>query len=67
MANQATHTATSETTEDLCRALRVTPQTIRQMQLKGQVPPSIRIGRRNLWPAGTVARLLAGAQEGGAQ
>ena len=54
----------SETAADLCAALRVTPQTIRRMELEGRIPPSFRIGRRKLWPAGTVARLVA--QEGGA-
>ena len=54
----------SETSADLCAALRVTPQTIRRMELEGRIPPSFRIGRRKLWPAGTVARLVA--QEGGA-
>lgn len=55
----------SETTTDLCRVLRVTPQTIRRMELKGQIPPAaVKIGRRKLWPAGTAAALLAASQTG---
>lgn len=58
----------SETTNDLCRVLHVTPQTIRRMELKGQIPPAaVKIGRRKLWPAGTAAALLAASQTGGQQ
>lgn len=59
----------SETTADLCRVLRVTPQTIRRMEIEGRIPPaSVKLGRRKLWPAGTAAALLAGtAQTGGQQ
>lgn len=58
----------SETTTDLCRVLRVTPQTIRRMELKGQIPPAaVKIGRRKLWPAGTAAALLTASQTGGQQ
>lgn len=59
----------SETTADLCRVLRVTPQTIRRMELEGRIPPAaVKIGRRKLWLAGTAAALLAGtAQTGGQQ
>ena len=58
----------SETTDDLCRVLHVTPQTIRRMELKGQIPPAaVKIGRRKLWPAGTAAALLAASQTGGQQ
>lgn len=56
----------SETAADLCAALRVTPQTITRMEREGRIPPAIRIGRRKLWPAGTVARLMAPDQAGGA-
>jgi hypothetical protein len=58
----------SETTDDLCRVLHVTPQTIRRMELKGQIPPaSVKLGRRKLWPAGTAAALLTASQTGGQQ
>lgn len=58
----------SETTDDLCRVLHVTPQTIRRMELKGQIPPAaVKIGRRKLWPAGTAAALLTASQTGGQQ
>lgn len=58
----------SETTTDLCRVLRVTPQTIRRMELKGRIPPAaVKIGRRKLWPAGTAAALLTTSQTGGQQ
>ena len=69
MADTATSTPAqaSETTDDLCRALHVTPQTIRLMVRRGSIPAGVRIGRRNLWPAGTAAQLLANARlEGGA-
>lgn len=51
----------SATTGDLCAILRVTPQTIRHMELDGRLPPAIRIGRKKVWPAGTVATLLGTA------
>jgi predicted site-specific integrase-resolvase len=58
----------SETTDDLCRVLRVTPQTIRRMETEGRIPPAaVKIGRRKLWPAGTAAALLAASQTGGQQ
>lgn len=54
------------TTGDLCALLRVTPQTIRRMEQDGRLPPAIRIGRRKLWPAEVIAKLLRGTSEGGA-
>jgi len=51
---------------DLAAALRTTPRTLTAWEKSGRIPPSIRIGRRRLWPAGTVERLLA-AHAGGAQ
>lgn len=58
----------SETTADLCRVLRVTPQTIRRMEIEGRIPPaSVKLGRRKLWPAGTAAALLTTSQTGGQQ
>ena len=56
------------TTGDLCAILRVTPQTILRMEKDGRLPPAIRVGRKKVWPAESVAKLLLGtAQEGGAQ
>ena len=58
----------SVTVEDLAQRFDVTPQTIRRMELKGQIPPAaVKIGRRKLWPAGTAAALLAASQTGGQQ
>lgn len=57
----------SATTRDMCDVLRVTPQTIRRMEQDGRLPAPIRIGRKKVWPAEAVAKLLLGNQEGGAQ
>lgn len=58
----------SATTADLCALLRLSPGSIRRLELEGRIPPPIRIGRKKLWPAETVAAILAAAQvkEGGA-
>ncbi len=56
----------SATTSDLCAILRVTPQTIRRMEQDGRLPAPIRIGRKKVWPAEAVAKLLPG-NRGGAQ
>ena len=56
------------TTADLCAILRVTPQTVLKMERDGRLPPAVRLGRKKVWPAEAVAKLLLGtAQEGGAQ
>lgn len=68
------HPATSQhpsiakpyTTGEVCAVLRCTPQTLRLWEKAGRIPQAARIGRRKLWPAGTVERLLA-AHAGGAQ
>ena len=52
---------------ELAAVLRTTPRTLAVWEREGRIPPAIRIGRRKLWPAGTVERLLAAAQAGGAQ
>ena len=57
----------SATTSDLCAILRVTPQTIRRMEQDGRLPAPIRVGRKKVWPAEAVAKLLLGTKEGGAQ
>ena len=54
------------TAEDLAAALRCSPRTLTEWERSGRIPPAIRIGRRRLWPASTVAKLLGTAQEGGA-
>lgn len=50
---------------ELAAALRTTPRTLAVWEREGRIPPAIRIGRRKLWPAGTVERLL-GTQAGAA-
>ena len=50
---------------ELAAALRCSPRTLTDWERSGRIPPAIRIGRRRLWPASTVA-LLLGTQEGGA-
>ena len=54
--------AVSETSHDLCAGLRVTATTLRLWELSGRIPTPVRVGKRKLWPAGTVAKLLAGAE-----
>lgn len=55
------------TSEELAAALRCSPRTLTEWERSGRIPPAIRIGRRRLWPASTVAALLGtAAQEGGA-
>lgn len=72
MANPALFTArpnpvTSCTTNDLCAILRVTPQTILRMEKDGRLPAPVRLGRKKVWPAEAVAKLLLGtAHQGGA-
>lgn len=51
---------------ELADALRCSPRTLDVWVRNGRIPAPVRIGRRKLWPAGTVERLLAAAQEGGA-
>ena len=53
--------------EELAAALRCSPRTLTAWEKSGRIPASIRIGRRRLWPASTVAALLGTAQKGGAQ
>lgn len=77
--NHTPNPIASATTSDLCAILRVTPQTIRRMEQQGRIPPAIRVGRKKVWPAEAVAKLLLGtasttrsatsaaSQEGGAQ
>ena len=57
----------SATSADLCAILRCSQQTLRRMEADGRIPPATRIGRRKLWPAEAVAKLLGTAQKGGAQ
>ncbi len=52
------------TTADMCAILRVTPQTIRRMERDGRLPAPVRIGRKKVWPAEAVAKLLLGTQIG---
>lgn len=72
MAKQAYFTApanpiASATSADLCLILRCSQQTLRRMEADGRIPPATRIGRRKLWPAEAVAKLLLGnAHQGGA-
>jgi predicted site-specific integrase-resolvase len=55
------------TAEELAAGLRCSPRTLTEWERLGRIPPAIRIGRRRLWPASTVAALLGTAvQEGGA-
>ena len=54
------------TAEELAAGLRCSPRTLTEWERSGRIPPAIRIGRRRLWPASTVAALLGTAQEGGA-
>lgn len=58
--------ASGLTAEELAAALRCSPRTLTDWERSGRIPSAIRIGRRRLWPASTVAALLATAQEGGA-
>lgn len=52
---------------EMAAALRCSPRTLTVWEKSGRIPPAIRIGRRRLWPAETVERLLAAAaKEGGA-
>lgn len=55
--------------EEMAAALRCSPRTLTAWEKSGRIPPAIRIGRRRLWPAETVERLLACADacEGGAK
>lgn len=56
----------SATSADMCHILRCSQQTLRRMEADGRIPPAIRVGRRRLWPAEAVAKLLVGTQTGGA-
>lgn len=51
---------------ELAAALRCSPRTLTDWERSGRIPPAIRIGRRRLWPAYTVAALLGADQAGGA-
>lgn len=51
----------SETSNDLRAAFRVATHTLRLWELQGKLPPAIKVGRRKLWPAGTIERLMAEA------
>lgn len=39
------------TTEDIAEKLSVTPGAVRQMHRRGTAPPSIKAGRRRLYPS----------------
>lgn len=53
----------SATSADLCAILRCSQQTLRRMEADGRIPPATRIGRRKLWPAEAVAKLLLGTSK----
>ena len=56
----------SATSADMCAILRCSQQTLRRMEAAGRIPPATRIGRRKLWPAEAVAKLLLGTNGKGA-
>lgn len=51
----------SATSADLCAIL----QTLRRMEADGRIPPTVRVGRRKLWPAEALTKLQQ-SQEGSA-
>ncbi len=53
----------SATSADMCHILRCSQQTLRRMEADGRIPPATRIGRRKLWPAEAVAKLLLGTSK----
>lgn len=53
-------TPQTATSADLCALLHCSHVTLRRMELDGRIPPAIRVGRRKLWPAEAIAKLLLG-------